>query len=117
VNTSSGEDDGALAVARGLVTKTQDLFDRERHAATIAASDQVFTQFAGRAEPELRERVAYALLLSGHSLEKLGRQDDAIGDRSLLMWIAKLNRPTSSDPPEPGSGLANSAPPGPRFWM
>lgn len=68
----------ALAAARRLMVEIQALSDGGHHIETIAASDQAEQRFGDTNDPDVRERLAYALLLKGLSLSALERDNDAI---------------------------------------
>jgi tetratricopeptide (TPR) repeat protein len=75
---TADEADASVRAVRSLVVEVQAFFDAGRFADAIDRGDQVVESFA-EAEPQLvQERVAYALLLKGLSLEKLGRSEEGV---------------------------------------
>jgi tetratricopeptide (TPR) repeat protein len=67
-----------MADARVRLREIQSLFDRAAYAQAIAGCQEVVERFADEDEPGVRERVAYARLLEGLSLARLGRREQAI---------------------------------------
>jgi tetratricopeptide (TPR) repeat protein len=76
--TAETEDGAPLSAARSLLDEIRALRDRGDHAEAIAACDDVARRFADEVDAAVSERVAFALLLKGLSLGKLGRRDEAV---------------------------------------
>jgi tetratricopeptide (TPR) repeat protein len=84
-----------------LFSEIQRLVDSGDHGAAAAACKDVVDRMADIDEPHLQERVAYALLVKGLSLSRLGQRSEAISvydellaryqttsDRKLLRHVA-----------------------------
>src|SRR5438874_1864392 len=78
LSSGGGNPDGAVEVAGGLLKEMDELFVQKHYVEVVGASERVVRLFGDRHDARMRERVAYALLLKGLSLDNVGRSEDAI---------------------------------------
>lgn len=81
------EDEAPAPAVQALLSEAQAFFDRGRHLEAIARCDEIVTRFGREQRGPTPERVAYALLLKGICLGKVGASDEAIVTYDALIAV------------------------------